>query len=162
MAVERPVPFSAYLQADYREQMQSLAAPEVFDASSPAQPVVVLNNGFPKPSSRQVLKTILLSKAAVIDVQVATATNALRVYFVGYKGNSNAGNNINIGDAASGSIGTTDGTTNLIGYITAGGVAVQENLFLPLPRQCAAGIRVSFTNVAGGNILLYWIEESLV
>lgn len=162
-------PFNYYLQLDYRENMRAQAAPTTFDDEQEVIPVVVVNTGFPKPSSRQVIKnrTILQSGAGTNTVQLATPTSTLRVFYIGvvYSCNVTAGGaTIAIGDASSGTVTATDAATGELFIVQSGTAVANNSNFLPFARECFAGLRCSIVGPTTGNGIaeVYWIEESLV
>lgn len=148
--------------------MRSQAAPEAIDTDQPPIPVVILNNGLPKPLSSQVLKTqtVLSSAGGTVTTQLATTTSTTRVYFVGaqFTCTATAGaGSAAINDSTSGTPTATNGATNeLLALNGAAAGFINEFFAPPLPRECVTGLRATVQAPATGTsaLIVYWIEET--
>jgi len=151
-------PISKYVAEDYRQSLNISDAPSFVDTELAVLPVIDIQKGFPRPNSRQTIKTMMLSKGGAADTQIVTRTSSTNVYFIGIVAQVLATGGLNVGDATSGSLVNTDGATN---QLLAASVSANTYIefFAPLPVKLLNGLRVSNSGAVGFIGILYYMEE---
>jgi len=158
-------PIDKYLAQDYRNVLRTGDAPQNLDTDSPIIPVVDIQKGFPKPNSKQRLRHRYLYNANSTTIsQIATPTNNLNIYYIGFTGVFvGVASIIQPIDATSGGVVATDQNEVALSPIYYGAAAQQTIKDYPiLPIKCDYGLR--FENRATGvgcqsDVVIYWIEE---
>lgn len=151
-------PIDKGIAQDYRNTMFTSGAPQNIDTDIAVIPVAVINQGLPKPTSKQLMyKYNFVNTTA--DAQVITRGSNQRVYYLGCQINMGAGCTTVIFDGTSGTGAQTNGDT--VTLIRMDG-AVQMGYFPPLPIECVNGIRISVTAAANARITVFYVVESTV
>lgn len=152
-------------QKDFRDDLTVNTSPSFVSSDGDLNPVVVVGRGIERPNAKQAVLTYHMVKATADTqyAQVATASSAERVFFlgVGVLGLSTA--TYYIEDADSGNISPTDASTVALFYLsnpTNGSFVV----FTPTqPRECKRGIRLRLVNAAAttSSMTVYYLIERI-
>jgi len=161
------VPTDKYLMADYREILGTPDAPQMIDTENPIIPVALVNNGLPRPNSKQEIKKYNVSKInTTVDVQVATASSTKRLFYIGAHVRVDAlgVNTCVVFDATSGTGSCSDANTDLLVPGVVANTILSTLYTMNLPIECKKGIRVSIIAAAGQNVSVdvFYMEESLI
>jgi len=151
------VPVDKYLAEDYRQVLRTVDAPQNINTEVPITPAVIVNQGLPRPNSKQILRyTTVVNGAGNNSDQIATPNSTTNIYFLGCLINSGAVN-FCVWDGTSGDrTSLTDGQTTNFYYGSYGGTTNVID-FVPFPVKATSGIRVTTTGVS--SVIVYYIEE---
>lgn len=167
------VPINKYIAQDYRSTLTTSGAPQNIDSDVPITPVVVINQGLPKPNSKQILRYYTYrGNAAAGYVQVVTKNSNTRIYLVSVDAEqrtTGTNSTCTVFDAASGNIPTINVNTagyldelgDIFNFVTAvASTKHQKGETYPLPIEVKYGIRLYVdSNAADMLVTLKYIEE---
>lgn len=154
---------SPAVQKDFRDDLLVANAPGFLTSDADITPVRAIGSGIARNNARQAVKTYLVMKAVATTTytQIATATNTLRVFFLGAivdNPSDGATGIIYIEDADTGNIAPSDNSTVALALYGSNSFGSQG---LGQPRECKRGIRVLVVKETTENTsaVVYYLEE---
>lgn len=160
------VPINKYLSNDYRTVLRVPDSPQDINTEIPVTPVVVVNNGLPRPTTSQRIRTYTFTGtgASTTYAQIATPSATTKIYFLGVVTIlGGVGCVFSVYDATTGAPSTTTGgTANFVRYQNIGATS-NEATFTPLPVECVTGLRAE--DISGGSVnlsVIYYLEETVL
>lgn len=155
-------PADKHLLQDYRIDMRTADSPQFIDTQAPIVPVKVIGSGFPKPNTKQTVRQYSFV-GTTADVQIATSTATRRVYFLGVTGvtASTGGATIIIGDASTGTLSQSNGSTNILYYYNDSSGNTIAPVRPQYPIECFTGLRITITSTNASRFIIYYMEEEV-
>lgn len=159
-------PISKYLAEDYRRNLGTPDAPSFIDTKNEIVPVVIVNDGLPKPNSKQRLRVYYKSHtgASTSDTTITTVTSTRNVYFIGaiiaQDAAGNAGE-VQIQDNQSTGQLSSPQQDALLANALMGTAAKDYPFFPPMPIKLTSGLHLFFPNQGASTryAIIYYLEE---
>ena len=160
-------PISKYLAEDYRRNLGTPDAPSFIETKNEIVPVVIVNDGLPKPNSKQRLRIYYKSHtgASTSDTTISTVTSTRNVYFIGAIISQDAATGageIQIQDNQSTGQLSSPQQDALIANALMSTTARDYSFFPSMPIRLLSGLHLFFPNQGATGTryaIVYYLEE---